>query len=117
MRELVAGPKKQQQEAHAVKDTKTGKTVVLCEEIMRVNLEHCVNVLQNNIPKPEVKVLLKCQSELHEMMMKDDADMETTITEEEYKEVVSKFKRENKKKLLLSDKGRGRISEIRVQTV
>ena len=31
MRELVAGPKKQQQKAHAVKDTKTGKTVVSCE--------------------------------------------------------------------------------------
>ena len=35
MRELVAGPKKQQQEAHAVKDPKTGKTVVSSEEIKR----------------------------------------------------------------------------------
>ena len=97
MREVVAGSKKQQQEAHAVKDTKTGQTVVLCEEIRRVNLEHCVNVLKNNIPKPEVEVLLKCQSELHELMMKEDTDMDTTITEEEYKEVVAKFKKKNKK--------------------
>ena len=32
---LVAGPKKQQQEAHAVKDPKTGKMVVSSEEIKR----------------------------------------------------------------------------------
>ena len=51
MRELVAGPKKQQQEANAVKDPKTGKTVVSSEDIKRVNLEHCVNVLKNNTPK------------------------------------------------------------------
>ena len=42
MREVVAGPKKQQQEAHSVKDSKTGKTVVSTEEIKRVNLEHCL---------------------------------------------------------------------------
>ena len=97
MRELVAGSKKQKQEAHAVKDTKTGKTVVSCEEIRRVNLEHCVNVLKNNTPKPEVEVLLKCQSELHDMMMKEETDKDATVTEEEYNEVVSKFKKKNKK--------------------
>ena len=43
-------PKKQQQEEHAVKDPKTGETVVSTEEIKRVNLEHCENVLKN-IPK------------------------------------------------------------------
>ena len=54
-------------------------------------------MLKNNIPKPEVKILLKCQSELHEMMMEDDTDKETTITVEEYDEVVRKFKKKNKK--------------------
>ena len=55
MRELVAGSKKQKLEAHAVIDSSTGKTVVSCEEIKRViNLEHCVRVLKNKIPKPEV---------------------------------------------------------------
>ena len=65
MRELVAGPKKQQQEAHAVKDPKTGKTVMSSEEIKRVNLEHCVNVLKTNTPKEEeVNKLLKSGSNL-----------------------------------------------------
>ena len=59
MREVVAGAKKQQQEAHAVKDSKTGKTVVTCEEIKRDNLEHYVSVFNNNIPKPEGKIVLQ----------------------------------------------------------
>ena len=61
MKEVVLGPKKQQQEAHAGKDSKTGKTVVSTKEIKRVNLEHCLEVLKNNVPKPEVVNLLKFQ--------------------------------------------------------
>ena len=97
MRELVAGPRKQQQEAHAVKDPKTGKTVVSSEEIKRVNLEHCVNVLRNNVPKEEVKELQKFQSDLHNRMMEDETDKETTITKDDFDLVVGKFKRKNKK--------------------
>ena len=71
-------------------------------------------MLKNNIPKPEVKILLKCQSELHEMMMEDDTDIETTITVEEYEEVVRKFKKKNKKSYFFSDKGRRGISKINI---
>ena len=97
MRALVAGPRKQQQEAHAVLDPKTGQTVDSTEEIKRVNLEHCIKVLKNNIPKEEVKELLGFQSDLHDHMMEDETDKETTITETEFDEVVWKFKRKNKK--------------------
>ena len=75
-----------------------------CEEIKRVILEHYVKVLKNNIPKPEVKILLKCQSELHEMMMEDDTNIETTITVEEYEEVVRRFKKKNKKSIFFLTK-------------
>ena len=102
MRELVAGPKKQQQEAHAVKDPKTGKTVVSNEEIKRVNLEHCVNVLKKNDPKEEVKELLQFQSDLHDWMMNDKTDKDTTITEEAFAEVVSKLKKKKQEELLFS---------------
>ena len=97
MRELVAGPRKIQQEAHAVKDTKTGETVVSSEEIKRVNLEHCVNVLKNNIPKDEVKELLKFEYELHDQMMKDESDKDTNITEDDFDLIIGKFKKKNKK--------------------
>ena len=71
-----------------MKDPKTGEIVVSGEEIKRVNLDHCVNVLKNNIPKEEVKELLKFQSELHNVIMEETTDDDTTITEEEYNEVV-----------------------------
>ena len=96
MREVVAGPKKQQQEAHAVKDSKNGKIVVSTEEIKRVNLEHCLKVLQNNVPKPEVQELLKFQSELHDIMMKDTTDKDTNISETDFMNVVLKFKSKDK---------------------
>ena len=97
MRKFVAGFKKQKQEALAVIDSSTGKMVVSCEEIKRVNLEHCVRVLKNKIPKPEIQQLLKFQSELHDIIMKEDADKETSITQEEYDEVLLKFKKKNNK--------------------
>ena len=97
MREVEAGPKKQQQEAHAVKDSKTRKTVVSTEEIKRVNLEHCLEVLNNNVPKPEIVPLLKFQSDLHNIMMEEHEDDDTNVTEEEFNEIVAKFKQKNKK--------------------
>ena len=97
MREVVSGPKKQQQEAHAVKDYKTGKTVVSTKEIKRVNLEHCLEVLKNNVPKPEVVNHLKFQSDLHDIMMEDTTDEDTHVTEEEFNNIVPKFKKKNKK--------------------
>ena len=117
MRELVAGSKKQQQEAHAVKDSKTGKIVVSCEEIKRVNLEHCVSVLRNNTPKAEVENLLKFRSELHDTMMKEDTDKETSITEDEFNEVLTKFKRKKQEKLFLSHKVRRSLSKICLHAV
>ena len=96
MRELVAGSKKQPQEAHAVKDS-TGKTVTSSEGIKKVNLEHCVNVLSKKSTDPEVEELLKSQSILHDKMMEEDIDRDTTVSEEDYDKVVKKFKSKNKK--------------------
>ena len=97
MRELVAGSKKQQQEAHAVNDPKTGETVVSSEEIKRVNLEHCMKVLKNNVPKKEVEELLKVQSGRHDKLMMDDTEKETTFDKVNFEEVLAKFKKKNKK--------------------
>ena len=99
---LVAGSQKPQ-EAHAVKDS-TGKS----EDIQRVNLEHCVKVLSKNAPDPEVIELLKAQSDLHDTLMKEDTEKETTITEEEYNKVLGKFKKKNKKShFFLTRSGQG----------
>ena len=103
MREIVAGSKKQPQEAHAVKDS-MGKTVISCEEIQRVNLEHCVKVLSKNVPEAEVEELLQAQSMLHDELMKEDTDKETTITKEDYEDVLTTFKKKNKKGYLFLTK-------------
>ena len=105
---LVAGSQKQPQEAHAVKDS-TGKSVVSSEDIQRVNLEHCVKVLSKNAPDPEVIELLKAQSDLHDTLMKEDTEKETTLTEEEYNEVLGKFKKKKYKKsyFFLTRSGQG----------
>ena len=104
---LVAGSQKQPQEAHAVKDS-TGKSVVSSEDTQRVNLEHCVKVLSKNAPDPEIIELLKARSDLHDTIMKEDTEKETTITEEEYNKVLGKFKKKNKKSyFFLTRSGQG----------
>ena len=65
------------------------------EEIKKVNLEHCVNVLKNNTPKEEVKELLKFESDMLDRMMEDDTDMDTTVTKEDFEDVIGKFKKKN----------------------
>ena len=97
MREEVSGGKKQSQEPHAVLDPKTKQTVFSAEEIKRVNLEHCVNVLSNNAPNPKVVALLNLESEVHDLMMEDTTDQETNITEDDFKETIAKLKKKNKK--------------------
>ena len=58
MKEIIAGPKKPKQEAHAVLDSKTGEKVVSVEEINRVNLEHCKEVLTHNSLTEEAEMLV-----------------------------------------------------------
>ena len=46
MGEVIAGPRISQQEAHAIRDTTSGELVVSPEEIKRVSLDHCLDVLK-----------------------------------------------------------------------
>ena len=69
MRELVRGEKKGKQEAHAVKDNETGEMVISNEEIRRVSLKYCLDVLKNNEPDDELKELVKLKEQVHRMRM------------------------------------------------
>ena len=51
MREIVAGPKKAPQEAHAVIDKDMDDLVVSSEEIRKVTLKHCIKTLKDHEPK------------------------------------------------------------------
>ena len=92
MREVVAGKKKAKQEAHSVKDKETGELVVSNEEIKRVTLSYCLNVLKNNDPDKEFEQLIKLKEQAHAMRMtsKDDETYED-ITEEEFFTTLCKF--------------------------
>ena len=97
MQEIVAGPKKPKQEAHAVLDSNTGEVVVSNEEIKRVNLEHCLKVLKDKEPENEVKLLIKLESDLHNILMAETKDKDEEVSKEEYDKVVDKFKSKNKR--------------------
>ena len=96
MAEIVGGPKKQKEEAHAIKDPETGETVVSSKEIKRLCLEHCVKVLQKNPIEADAELWVQIESKLHESMMKDDKNKDDSIEKEEFSEVVSNFKKKNK---------------------
>ena len=48
IKEAIQGPKKGNQEAHAIKCPKTDKLVVASSEIKRAALDYCVSVLKKN---------------------------------------------------------------------
>ena len=96
MAEVVGGAKKQKEEAHGIVDPETKEVVVATEEIKRVSLAHCVQVLQNNPVEPEAELFVKLESVMHEAVMNDDTDKETNIDKNDFDNVLQKFKQKNK---------------------
>ena len=97
MKEIIAGPKKPKQEAHAVLDPKTGEKVVSAEEIKRVNLEHCKEVLTHNSLPAEAEMLVNVEANLHREIMEDKTDTEINIDKDMFDTVVIKLKERNKR--------------------
>ena len=50
-----------------------------------------------NETDPEIEELLKSQSLLHDKMMKEDTDRNTTVSDEDFEDVLKKFKKKNKR--------------------
>ena len=65
MKDIIAGPKKAKQEAHAVADSETGEKVVSVEEIKRVNLEYCMKVLKHNKLSKDTEKFTTVETEKH----------------------------------------------------
>ena len=96
MREIVTGGKKKRQEAQAIKNT-DGELVVSSSEIKKVTLQHCLNVLSKNVPEKEVLQVVKDKKELHDILMKDVMSGKFKMTEKDYWQQVTKFKRKGKR--------------------
>ena len=97
MREIVSGPKKGKQEAHAVLDKETDELVVSSEGIKKLTLKHCIDTLKDNKPEENVEPLVKAISEAHDFRMNEDDGDSMNIFKEEFDTIVKKFKDKNKK--------------------
>ena len=98
MREVIAGSKKQGQEAHAVKN-KEGELVVANEEIMKVSLAHCLNTFKKKEPHEDAKMLIDIKEEVHEVRMKAECKDYLEIDKEDFNFVLGRFKKKKTKKL------------------
>ena len=112
MKDIISGSKKPKQEAHAIVDPNTGEKVVSIEEIKRVNLKHCIKVLKHNTPSKEAESLMDIESKLHKTIMEDDIDSDTTITKDDFDEILKKFT-EKTKGFMISQPKLEKISKIR----
>ena len=97
MREIVAGPKKAPQEAHAVIDKETNELVVSSEGIKKVTLRHCMKTLKDNDPEKDVEQLVNVIKEVHESRMGEDDDDSIEVTKEEFDTILERFKSKKKK--------------------
>ena len=96
MRERIAGSKKHSQEAHGVLNNE-GNLVVSNEDIMKVSLEHCISTFKNKEPHEDAKMLVMVKENVHEIRMKAQSTDTFEIDEDDFNEVLERFKRKNKK--------------------
>ena len=95
--EKIIGSKKQGQEACAVKDPKTKELIVASEEIKKVSLEYCKEVLTNNKPEAEYKKEIMIKEKVHEVRMEEKVSGEIEFGQGDFTKVLDKM-RKNKKK-------------------
>ena len=97
IREAISGPKKKNQEAIALKDSRSGDIVVSTSEIKRVTTEYCQDLFTNNNPDKEFEELNKVKHLLHEELMKDTQTGLFDVEEDDFWETLQKCKNKNKR--------------------
>ena len=96
MKDIIAGSKKPKQKAHAVLDSKTGEKVVSVEEIKRVNLEHCIEVLRHNKLSVDAEKLTTIETEKHNKTMEESTGSDTNVSKDQFETIVKQLKERNK---------------------
>ena len=97
MKELVVGPKKGNQEAHAIKDPENGELVVGTEEIKKVSLKHCVDVLRKNEADEEAKELIEYKSKLHHLRMSMKPSSALEVGKGLFNKVMKNYEKKKKR--------------------
>ena len=80
-----------------MKNQSTKSNLEDLEEIKRVNLEHCVKVLEHNPLSNEAKMMIEIETDIHQRTMEDNQDADTYITKDQYDTTIQKFKVKNKR--------------------
>ena len=96
IRKKVIGGKKNETEASAVVNPKTGKLAITKDEIMKVSLQYCKETLENNKPAPEFRNEIEDKRKFVQKKM----DMKDGVFEarfETFEKNVHKFKLSGKR--------------------
>ena len=98
MKDFLVGGKKDNQEPAAIRNPANNDLVVAPEEIKKVTLEYC----KNNLKKVGYQIegnneAHKMKAKLHEMMMEDNDDEDFDIENDDFNEVIDKFRRKSTK--------------------
>ena len=97
LREKILGHKKQSQEACAVKDPKTEELIVSSEEIKKVSLEYCKEVLSNNKPETEYMKEIMIKEKIHDVRMKGNEEGKIKFGYGDCTKVLKKMKKNQKR--------------------
>ena len=98
LKENVLGSKKAQQEPAVVKDPATEKLVTDVEEIKRISLEYCVDLLTNRKPSHGYEELIEKKKEIHEERMNEVIEDDEEFSEAHFDECLKILKQRNNKK-------------------
>ena len=95
LKEKIVGSKKNSQEATTLKDPKTNCDVNTVDDIKRVSLDYCKNLLTNRDPKKEFENVLESKYLLHETRMKvinqeDEYDLSLSMFNDAIKRLKTK---------------------------
>ena len=107
LKDKVLGKKKTQQEQVVVTDPETGVDVYCPEEIKRVSLNFCVNLLKTKEPKEDYKELIARKKELHyqRMIERIPNDLEDLPVESFYKVLNTLIKKPGNKYEFITKSG------------
>ena len=96
LRERIQGPKKGCQEPNAILDPESKDLVASPDEIKRVALKYCLNVLKNNDVHPEFVIETSLRDALHDVRMQETGG-DANMAKENFNKIIKKFEANKKK--------------------
>ena len=97
MKTRLGGSNKAAQDAHAIKDPRTGELLVTTQEIKSATLEYNCHVLKNNVADEGFEELVKLKEDLHDKRMENKLGKGSfTVQNQDFNKVVKKFKEKGK---------------------